>query len=130
MRERHSPSTAFGEPATTQSDVSSFAERGAGAKTKHGMQLIISESKGRCATMSEEAISQKIDNLSEKIDRKFNILQQEVREVRSLVTELVQDMKPDVEANREHLLKLERRQDRFNLRLEEVERKVAGGIGR
>jgi hypothetical protein len=69
-------------------------------------------------------IQRQIDTLDEKFDRRLNGLEQEVGGVRLVLTELVQTMKPDVEANRQHLLKLERKQDKFDLRLERVERKL------
>jgi len=72
-------------------------------------------------------IQRQIDDLDDKVDRRFNVLEQEVKGLRSLIGEVV-EMAPDVVANREHLLKLERKQEKFNLRLEDVERRVAGMV--
>ena len=83
--------------------------------------------------MSEETILTAIHRLDEKLtgkienlDRKFNILRQDVAELRPLLSEIAQEMRPDIAANRAHLEKLQREQEKFNLRLEDVERRVAG----
>ncbi len=73
----------------------------------------------------DEKLSRKIEDFRQEVDRRFNILEQDVKGLRSLIGEVV-EMAPDVIANRDHLQKLERKQDRFNLRLEEAERKIAG----
>jgi hypothetical protein len=60
-----------------------------------------------------------------ELGRAVAMLQQDVTQIRSLVNEVAL-LGPDIIANREHLSKLEREQGRFDLRLEGVERKVAG----
>jgi hypothetical protein len=78
--------------------------------------------------MDEDKILDAITKLERKVDnsgRSLVMVQQDVREIRSLMSEIA-EVGPDVEANRQHLLKLERQQGRFDLRLVEVERKIAG----
>jgi hypothetical protein len=72
-----------------------------------------------------EDILDAISKLESKLERKIAVLQQDVTYIRNLVSEVAL-VGPDVVANREHLLKLERQQGRFDLRFEEVERKIAG----
>jgi chromosome segregation ATPase len=74
----------------------------------------------------EEKLTGKLDDLDHKFERRLNILRQEVAELRPLLFEIAQEMRPDITANRHHLEKLEREQEKFNLRLENVERRIAG----
>ena len=66
-----------------------------------------------------KAIEQKINGL----DRKINMLQQDVTMIRTTMSEIA-EVGPDVIANREHLLKLERNQGRLEARIEAVERRA------
>ncbi len=74
---------------------------------------------------NNDQILDAMSKLESKLTRQIAVLQQDITYIRNWVSE-VAEVGPDVTANREHLLKLERQQGRFDRRLEDVERKLAG----